>query len=95
MEFVSVRDLKIHTADVWEKLAEERDLIITSNGRPVALMTDIAGNNLETILGAVRRARGEWAIRQMRKSAHERGLDKIPEKEIEEEIRKSRRERHR
>ena len=55
MEFISVRDLRVYTGQVWEKLEKEHDLIITSNGRPVALMTGIEGSSLETILAAVRR----------------------------------------
>ena len=93
MEFVSVRDLKIHTADVWEKLAVERELIITSNGRPIALMSGVGGGNLEAILSAVRRARGEWAIREMRKAAQAKGLDRVTPAAIDQEIKKVRRER--
>lgn len=90
MDFISVRDLKINTGKVWEKLSKEKDLVITSNGRPLALMTGIAGNNLESMLAAIRRARGEWAIRQLRKDAQARGLTKISSQEIDREIKKTR-----
>ncbi len=90
MDFISVRDLKINTGEVWKKLSREQDLVITSNGRPIALMTGIGGNNLETILAAIRRARGEWVIRQLRKDAQARGLAKMTPGEIEQEIKKTR-----
>jgi prevent-host-death family protein len=95
MEFVSVRELRINTAEVWEKLDKEKDLIITSNGKPIALMTGIAASNLENVLAAVRRARGEWAIRQMRRSSQEKGTSKMAMSEIDEEVRKARQERQR
>lgn len=90
MEFVSARDLRINTGDVWKRLKQEKELVVTSNGRPVALMTGITGGSLEAILAAVRRARGEWAIRKMRESARTNGLDKISPDEIDEEIRQVR-----
>lgn len=94
MEFVSVRDLKINTGDVWEKLGKERELVITSNGRPIALMSEIAGNNLEPILNAVRRARGEWAIRQIQEESVRKGLDKMTMEEIDVIVKKVRKARH-
>lgn len=95
MEFVSVRDLRVNTGQVWERLEKERDLIVTSNGRPIALMTGISGANLEPVLNAVRRARGEWAIRELRESARARGLHKMTMEEIDAEIAAVRRERRR
>lgn len=95
MEFMTVRELRTKTGQVWGVLEKEKDLVITSNGRPIALLTDIASSNLEEILAAVRRARGEWVVRQMRRSAKRQGLDKISVVEIEKEIRKSRREKRR
>ena|SRR3990167_4114407 len=92
MEFVTVRDLRIHTGKVWEKLEEKKDLIITSNGRPMAIMTEISGDTLEATLNAVREARGRGAIRQMRRDALQKGLDKLSEKEIEAEIKQTRQE---
>lgn len=95
MEFVSVRDLRINTGQVWEKLEEEKELVVTSNGRPVALMSGITGNNLEAVLMAVRRARGEWAIRKLRQNAQKKGLDRLSDRDIDEEIRKTRKDRQR
>ncbi|MBI4209110.1 MAG: type II toxin-antitoxin system Phd/YefM family antitoxin [Deltaproteobacteria bacterium] len=93
MEFVSVRDLRIYTGKVWEKLEKEKDLIVTSNGRPVALMTGISSSNLEEILAAVRRTRAGWIIRKMRKTAQKRGSGRMTLKEIDNEIKKARMER--
>lgn len=95
MEFVSSRELRINTGEVWEKLSQEKELVITLNGKPMALMTGITGESLEVILNAVRRARGEWAIRQMRQMSQKSGLDKLTDKQINTEIDKVRREHRR
>ena len=34
MKFVSVRDLRGKAADIWRALPGEREMVITSNGRP-------------------------------------------------------------
>jgi antitoxin (DNA-binding transcriptional repressor) of toxin-antitoxin stability system len=39
MKFLSVRDLRSKSADVWKGLAEERELVVTSNGRPIAILS--------------------------------------------------------
>jgi hypothetical protein len=53
-------------------------------------MTGITGETLEVVLNAIRRARGEWAIREMRQLAARRGSDKLTDKEINLEIKKVR-----
>jgi len=90
MDFVSVRDLKIKTGDVWKKLDQEKELVITSNGKPIALMSGITGQTLESTLMAVRRARGEGAIRALRQRSQATGLARMEAQEIETEIKKTR-----
>ncbi|RPI70123.1 MAG: type II toxin-antitoxin system Phd/YefM family antitoxin, partial [Geobacteraceae bacterium] len=38
MKFLSVRDLRGKSAQVWKELPAEREMIITSNGRPIAIL---------------------------------------------------------
>ncbi len=95
MNFVTARELRLNTGDLWKMLEKDRELVITLNGRPVALLTGISGENLENTLKAVRRARGEWAIDKLQQEAREKGLDKMTDEEIEAEIQAARRERRR
>lgn len=95
MDFVSVRDLRVNTGAVWARLEREQELVVTLNGRPIALMTGISGSNLETMLDGIRRARFDWAVREARKTAKERGASKMSLEEIQTEIRKSRQGRNR
>ncbi len=38
MKFVSSRELRINPGAVWHLLRQEKDLVITSNGKPVAVL---------------------------------------------------------
>ncbi|NLF09164.1 MAG: type II toxin-antitoxin system Phd/YefM family antitoxin, partial [Pirellulaceae bacterium] len=47
MKFVSVRELRARSADVWRQLSEEPDMVVTSNGKPVAILTAVSPAGLE------------------------------------------------
>ena len=92
MEFVPARDLRVQPGEVWRRLREKRDLIITSRGQPIALLIDVAGD-VEATLAAVRRARAQMAVSQMRQMAQAQGLDRLTADEIDAEIQDTRQER--
>jgi antitoxin (DNA-binding transcriptional repressor) of toxin-antitoxin stability system len=60
MKFVSERDLRGKSAQVWKELPDEREMIITSNGRPIAILAAISESNLEESLKACRHALVRW-----------------------------------
>ncbi len=93
MEFVSVRDLRIQPGQVWKRLSETGELIITSNGKPIALLSGVTGATLEQTLTALRRARAQVAVSQLRAAAQARGTDKLTRAEINAEIKSARRSR--
>ena len=62
MKFLSVRDLKTKSSQVWKELPEQKEMVVTSNGRPIALLSSINENNLEQVLTAFRRARATNAL---------------------------------
>ena len=93
MEFVTIRDLRLKPADVWDKLRQQREIILTSNGRPVAVIAGVGENDVEETVTALRRARAQAAVARMRRVAAERGVDKLSAADIELEIARSRQER--
>ena len=93
MKFITVRDIRTSPAEIWKRLPEEQEMVITNNGRPIALLTPLSDDTLEETLSAVRRARAVNAVHQMRRLARERGLDEMSEEEIQAEIDAARRER--
>lgn len=95
MKFVTVRDLRGHPGQVWEQLARERDLILTSNGKPVAILSSVSEDNLEESLAAVRQARAIAAVEKMQARSLREGKDKLSLAEINHEIRTVRKSRRR
>jgi len=95
MKFVSVRDFRIRPGDIWKQLKIDKDIIITSNGKPVAILNPIDAENLESSILVMRRARALLALEKIQKESALKGIDKLSEEEIEEEIKSSRSERNR
>jgi len=93
MKLISTRELKLKSADVWGQLEQEGELVVTSHGKPVALLTNIPDGDIETTLTAFRRARAQMALSNIRRSAQERGLDRMTKEEIDVEIKSARRAR--
>jgi len=50
MDFVTIRDLRVDAGKVWEKLETERELVVTRNGKPFALLTTTRPNTVEPAL---------------------------------------------
>ena len=84
MNFYTVRDLRTIPKNIWEKLSVDGEVVITNNGKPTALMLDIADGNFEETLKAVRQAKAMMAFNSIRKTAGENGY--MTEEEIEAEI---------
>lgn len=95
MRFVSVRELRGRSAAIWKELAEEKDLVVTSNGKPIALLSATSEEMLEESLVAVRRARALAAVTAMQQASVKAGTDRLSTKEIEAQIQAVRRERPR
>jgi len=86
MKFLSVRDLKTKSSQVWKELPDQKDMIVTSNGRPIALLSSINENNLEEVLTAFRHARATNAVARIQYESAKKGTDKISMDEINAEI---------
>lgn len=93
MRFVSVRDLRSKGRRVWEELESEKELVVTSNGRPIALLTGVNEDNFENTLRDLRRARALRAVEEMQRASLKAGLDKMSDQEIDAEIRAARKAR--
>jgi len=86
MKFLSVRDLKTKSSQVWKDLPEQKEMVVTSNGRPIALLSSINGNNLEQVLTAFRRARATNALASIQYNSIQKETDMISMDEINAEI---------
>jgi prevent-host-death family protein len=86
MRFISVRDLRNKSAEVWKDLPGEREMIITSNGRPVAILASVNESNLEESLSAFRQARAVDAVAALQSASVIRGMDTLSMDEIDAEV---------
>ena len=92
MKFVSVRELRLKPGEVWKAAKVEKDLVITANGRPIAILTGVDENTFEQELATIQRVRALTALDRLHKNSVENGTHTISEKEIQVEIDKARRE---
>ena len=93
MDFVSVRDLRTRSAAVWDALSEEKVLVVTSNGKPIAVLSATTSSTLEASLAALRQARAQLAVAAMQQRAQETGTDRLTLDDINAEIEAARRQR--
>ena len=55
MNYIGVSDLK-RSREMWEMLAREKELVLTRDGKPGALIVEITPEGLESAVAAIRRA---------------------------------------
>ena len=92
MRFISVREMNTKPKEVWKKIKEE-ELVITLNGKPIALLSAVSEETLEKTLRMIRRSRALMALEEMQKKSLASGLDKMADAEIQDEIRAVRKNR--
>lgn len=90
MNFYTVRDLRTTPKSIWENLSEDGEVVITNNGRPTAILFDIADGSFEETVKAVRQAKAMIAFNSMRAKAAASGY--MSDEDIEAEIAAAREE---
>ncbi len=93
MRFINVRELRLRPGEVWKKLKIEKDIILTLNGKPFAILNSTDEEKLEQTLSFLRRSRALEAMDRLHKYSKEKGLDKLTVDDVEKEIKSVRRER--
>jgi len=95
MKFITVRDLRGRSGQVWTKLAREGEVILTSNGKPIAILSAVSEETLEESLAAVRRARSVSAVEKLQRQSTQMGTDSLSPLDIAAEIKAVRKARRR
>ncbi len=93
MKFLSTRELRNRPGYV-RKLVQKEDLVLTANGKPVALMLGTNEDDFEETALAIRQARAIRAVARMRKHAASLPPENRSESAIEAEIRAVRSKRN-
>jgi antitoxin (DNA-binding transcriptional repressor) of toxin-antitoxin stability system len=90
MQFVTVRDFRTFPAKIWEDLSKQGELIVTKNGKPIAILSPIQDGQFEKELKNIRRARAIQAINEMRETSFQNRNYKMTLDEINLEIKQAR-----
>lgn len=93
MRFISVRDLRSKSAQVWKDLPSDGEIIVTSNGHPIAVLAPVTESGLEDMLQALRRARAVEAVAALQRVSSRAGRAPLSMEEIDAEIQEVRRAR--
>jgi antitoxin (DNA-binding transcriptional repressor) of toxin-antitoxin stability system len=93
LKFLTVRELRDRSAQVWRDLPQVKEMVITSNGRPIAMLAAVNEANLEQSLTAWRGARAAQTVTAIQLASARRGTDKLTMDEIDAEIAAARRVR--
>jgi len=90
MKFVTIRDLRSKSRQIQADLPKYMEMVLTSNGKPIAIMTAISEESLEDSLAAIRRARAISAVTALQLQGVQSGKFMMKGREIDSEIRKVR-----
>lgn len=93
MDYIAVNELK-RPREVRKRLAAAEEMILTSNGRPMAVIMYVdAEDDPEDVLTAAREARSQIALRRIREQARRSGAATMSSETIDGVIAAARRER--
>ncbi|MBN1597599.1 MAG: hypothetical protein JW894_04855 [Bacteroidales bacterium] len=67
------------------QLPDEQEMVITNNGKPIALLTPLTDTNMENTIKSIRKARAIDALKNIQENAQKTKMD-ISEDEIIQEI---------
>ena len=93
MTFITARDLRLNPASVWSKLKKDDSVVVTLNGRPVAVISGVTPDALEEYLLLLKRLKAQMAVSKLRQASVKAGLSKTTAADVDREIKASRKER--
>jgi antitoxin (DNA-binding transcriptional repressor) of toxin-antitoxin stability system len=93
MRFVTVRDFRTKSSEIWKTLPEEQEMVVTNNGKPVALLIPTTDRDVFDLIQDIAGRRAMAAMGESQRISKENGNDKMTLEEINEEIAAARREK--
>jgi antitoxin (DNA-binding transcriptional repressor) of toxin-antitoxin stability system len=93
MNFVAIKDLK-QPRRLKQRLQAEKELLLTSDGRPVAVLVNVDNaEDPESLLQSIRDSRSRLALSRIRESARRTGVFRFAPEQIDREIAAARKAR--
>jgi hypothetical protein len=84
MRFITIRELRNWPGRVWDELDRD-DLVLTANGKPMAVLVRVEGDPGET-LQVLQRTRAALALSRLRRQASLSGVSRLKRGVVEAEI---------
>ena len=93
VKLIAIQDLK-QPRRLKERLLAEKELLLTSDGRPVAVLVNVdASEDPETMIQSIRDSRSRLALSRVREAAARSGAARLSLAEINREIAATRKAR--
>jgi antitoxin (DNA-binding transcriptional repressor) of toxin-antitoxin stability system len=90
MKFITVRDFRTYPKKIWKELLDIQEMIVTNNGKPIAMLTPIIGSDIEYTIKAVRQAKAKLSVEKMREISVRKKSNTFTQKEINSIIKQTR-----
>jgi len=86
MDYVTVRELREKSGDIWQRLELGEEFVVTRNGKPFALLVHTEPQAVEERLRALRLSRMAGVVRAIQDEARASGAKLLTEEDIQAEI---------
>ncbi len=90
MKYISIRDLRGSTAAVRKSLARDGEIVVTANGKPIAVLAPVSPQSVKDTVTAIRRARFTRALEEAHSAAKDAGLSGLAPQEVDAVVRQAR-----
>jgi prevent-host-death family protein len=95
MDYVTVRELREKSGEIWQRVESGEEFVITRNGKPFALLVHTAPSAVEDKLRALRLQAFGRAWEALSRQARSTGAAQLTDEEIQAEVEAVREERRR
>jgi len=90
MKYISIRDLRGNTAAVRKSLAKDGEIVVTANGKPIAVLAPVSPQSVEDTVTAIRRARFTRALEEAHAAAKDADLSGLSAEQVDAVVRGAR-----
>jgi prevent-host-death family protein len=93
VDYVTVRELRDKSGEIWQRVEAGEEFVVTRNGKPFALLVHTEPQAVEETLRVLRLRRFGELVKAIQADAQASGASLLTEEEIQAEIDAARRER--
>lgn len=93
MDYVTVRELREKSGEIWKRVEAGEEFVVTRNGKPFALLVHTEPQAVEDRLRALRAEAFGRLVQAVQTHAEDTGVSRMTDEEIQEEVYAARRER--